>query len=235
MKHLLFQISAPIQSWGNEHARQERPSDDHPRKSGILGLLGAATGKGRADGWHREIAESTGFATLVLRPGHRMVDYHTVLTPRGVGRYATRREEVEASDYTVETEREYLSDSYFLVALWAHQDLDLSFLSQALEQPVFELFAGRKACVLALPPAPLLVDTSTLREAFLAYKGKLYEPLLEEGPFRIYWEDHPSSGLTVVQTVERHDQTVDRMKHRYRVRQENEGSFSFEEAANVPV
>lgn len=232
MKHLLFQIAAPLQSWGNEHARQDRPTDGHPRKAAILGILGAASGKARSDPWHGTASDAIGFAVAVLRPGQRLSDYHTVLTPKAGRAFDTRRDEVEASDYTVETRREYLSDAYFLVALWQRPDgpgAELEMLSEMLTKPVFEIFAGRKSCTLSLPPAPLVVDVPTLFEAFQAYRGRLYPHLVPKKDLscRIYWEDHPSVGLEAVGTAMRNDALVDRPRSLYRARREHEGSLTF--------
>jgi CRISPR system Cascade subunit CasD len=232
MKTLLWQIAAPTQSCGNEHARQDRPTDGHPRKPAILGMLGAARGMARSDLGHVALAQAIGFAVAVLRPGHRFTDYHTVLTPKAGQFFATRREEVAASDYTSETYREYLSDAYFLVAIWQKpegQGADLDALARALENPVFELFAGRKSCSLSLPPAPMVVDATTLLEAFRAYKKRLFTPLVPEGAFtcRIYWEDHPSSGLESTGVHDRKDALVDRARNLFRSRMEYEGSATF--------
>ncbi len=242
MKHLLLQIAAPIMSWGNEQARQDRTTDDHPRKSAILGLLGAALGKLRSDPWHAHASAAFGFASVVLRPGKRLSDYHTVLTPTKGQAYATRREEIEASDYTIETVREYLSDAYFVVTVWqrkADHDMDLDGLAVALESPIFEPYAGRKSCTLSLPMAPMIADVATLRDAFLEYRRNLFIPLLEKGelPCRIYWEDHPSSGLVGVGTRTRLDAIVDRSRSLFNGRTEHEGTVVLFEKGerDVPV
>jgi CRISPR system Cascade subunit CasD len=231
VKHLLCQIAAPMASFGNESARRDRPTDDHMRKSGFLGLLGAAAGKTRADPWHSAISQALGFAVMVLRPGKRMVDYHVVLSPTGPKTYGTRREEVEASDYTSETYREYLTDfPYFVAAVWQHPrgpGAELDLLARALESPVFEVYVGRKCCTLGLPLAPRILDTPTLADAFRAYNEVLYKPLIgDEKTFRIHWEDHPESGLTCTGIIQRRDELVDRQRWDYRFRAENEGSIT---------
>lgn len=224
MKHLVFQIAAPLMSWGNELARRNRPTDGHPRKSAILGLLGAALGKARSDPWHKTANDRFGFATAVLRPGTRITDYHTVATPQGKGSYESRRDELEASDYTIETEREYLSDAYFLIALWESlPGADLERLKEALDQPVWELFAGRKSCPFSLPLAPILLDTPSLQEAFTKY-GYLWKPLLEHEAHSVYWEDHPNAGIASLSSTLRADALVHLEKKLYRQRQEYHGT-----------
>jgi len=234
MKHLVFQLAAPLMSWGNEMAREERPSDGHPRKSAILGLLGAALGKPRSDPWHGESARTLGFATVVLRPGVRMIDYHTVATPEGTKSYESRRDEAEVSDYTVQTLREYLSDAYFLVALWNGTPADLEKYAHFLEEPVWTPYAGRKCCSLSLPFAPQVLDTSTLEEAFQAYR--LYEPLVpEEAEFSIYWERHPATQLVSTSVSARNDALISREKKLFRTRDEYQGTLHLERRDHVSV
>lgn len=231
MKHLIFQIAAPIMSWGNELARTERTSDSYPRKSAVLGMVGAALGKPRSDPWHVETQEALGFATVVLRPGVRMTDYHTVLTPQGPKKYDTRKAEVEASDYTVQTMREYLCDAYFLVGFWqmpVGRGAELEAMARALQEPVWEIYAGRKSCPLSLPAAPLLGEFQSLEEAFLAYKGRLFAPIRpEEKDLAVYWEAHPSTALKSTGIVVRHDGLANRAKRLYRMRSENQGTIAF--------
>jgi len=220
MRHLLFQISALMASFGNEGARMERPTDTHPRKSMILGFLGAALGLGRSDPWFAR----TGLhmATAQLRLGDPLSDYHTVATPPGKEKYMTRAEEVLDSSYTVETYRDYVTDYYGLVAIWANEPpISLERLKEALEAPVFELFVGRKCNTLSLPPAPRILEAATLVEAFQKY-DLVYTPLFNEGEVPIRWEEHPSPGLEATFQTNRMD---DRLGLRqYGMRREYSGS-----------
>jgi CRISPR system Cascade subunit CasD len=231
VKHLIFQIAAPIMSWGNEQARSERTSDGHPRKSAVLGMVGAALGKPREDPWHAETQDALGFAALVLQPGTRMTDYHTVLTPQGPKRYETRAAEISASDYTVQTFREYLCDAYFLVGFWqlpGGRGAELEAMAKALEEPVWEVYAGRKSCPLSLPAAPLLIDVPSLEEAFRGYKDRIFAPLRpERQDLAVYWESHPSTALKSAGAFERHDGLVSRAKRLYRTRSEHQGTIAF--------
>lgn len=231
MRHLLFQIAAPLASFGSAGAKQERATDGHPSKAFALGFLGCALGKKREDPWHSLCADF-GFAVLTVKPGVRVEDYHTVATPRGTDQYATRREEVAQSDYTVETYREYLCDAYFVIALWNSTGAGfiLDEYQEALICPVFELFAGRKSCPLSLPPAPIMIESETLASAFKDYyRCGLYEPLRPEGIINldVHWESHPNAGITLVETYLRKDQVVSRAKRLYRERTELSGFLEF--------
>lgn len=224
MRHLLFQIAAPLMSFGSAGAKQERATDSHPSKAFALGLLGAALGKKRDDPWH-DLSQTLGFAVLTVKPGVRLEDYHTVATPRGGDSYNTRREEAEASDYTVETWREYISDACFVLAVWG--DFDLEGARDALVRPTFEIFAGRKSCPLSLPPAPEIFECDTLEEAFRQYVTRLYPALKpQKGPLPIHWEPHPHPGLDSARTYLRKDQIANRAKRLYRERTECEGVLS---------
>lgn len=227
MKHLLFQIAAPLASFGSAGAKQERATDGHPSKAFALGLLGCALGKKRDDPWH-SLCGDFGFAVLTVKPGVRVEDYHTVATPRGTDRYATRREEVSQSDYTVETWREYLCDAYFVIALWdpANIGFDLAEYQEALIRPTFELFAGRKSCPLALPPAPAVIEAETLAAAFKDYyRYAIYEPLRPEGVvnLEVHWDNQANAGLKCEEIHLRKDVIVNRAKRLYRERTELSG------------
>lgn len=227
MRHLIFQLCAPIMSFGSSGAKQERATDSHPSEGFALGFLGAALGKKRDDPWHKEIA-GLGFGTLTVKPGVRVEDYHTVATPRGIDRYATRREEAFNSDYTVETYREYLSDACFLVAFWGEKFPFISF-QEALIRPTFELFAGRKSCPLSLPPAPLVIEANTLADAFSDYlRLGLYEtfkPKDDVASLSAHWGVHHDPGIEVERSYARKDNVVDRAKRLYMSRVEYEGSL----------
>jgi CRISPR system Cascade subunit CasD len=82
-------------------------------------------------------------AVRVDREGRLMRDYHTAQNVR-------RADPTKGTQDTVLSERFYLADADFLVAL----DGDAAFLTQldcALRRPVWPLFLGRKAFVPALP------------------------------------------------------------------------------------
>lgn len=223
MKILLFQIAAHLMSFGSSGAKQNRMTDSHPGKAFALGLLGAALGKKRSDPWH-DLSKSYGFAVLTIRPGHRMEDYHTVSTSSGDRSFNTRMEEVEASDYTVETWREYISDGYFVIALWDLKDADLDDAAEALVYPTFEIFAGRKSCPLSLPLAPEIMECETLSEAFRKYGQKLYPALKPQNrQCVLHWEPHPNPGIESARVYLRKDQIVNREKRLYRERSEHEG------------
>ena len=54
-----------------------RDSASEPTKSGVVGLLGCALGRGDDDGL-RALSESLRMGVRVDRPGTRLTDYHTI-------------------------------------------------------------------------------------------------------------------------------------------------------------
>lgn len=221
MKYLLFQICASIASFGNEMARMHRTTDTHPRKSMIEGLLGAAQGLLRSDPWFSR----TGLriATAQLRIGEQFSDYHTVATPPGDKTFMTRAEERKESTYTVETYRDYITDYYGLIAIWAENEppIPLERLKEALEAPVFELYVGRKCNTLSLPLAPRIIEAATLLEAFQKY-DMVYTSLFKEGEVPIHWEEHPAPGLEATFQTNRMDERLG--LRQYGMRREYSGS-----------
>jgi CRISPR system Cascade subunit CasD len=67
--------------------------------------------------------------------------------------------------------RDYRTDSAFTIAALALDTAPapLGRLAEALREPSFVLYAGRKSCPLGLPPDPALVTKPTLRDAFAEY------------------------------------------------------------------
>jgi CRISPR system Cascade subunit CasD len=137
MATLLLQCVAPLQSWGTQSEYLVRDTGREPSKSGIIGLLCAALGRGREQPLD-DLAELT-MAVRVDQEGKILRDYHTI----------TDKTRNTAS--TVVSTRYYLADAMFLVALEGQIDI-LRQLQSALKHPRWNLFLGRKSCVPSRPP-----------------------------------------------------------------------------------
>jgi len=141
---LLLRLSAPLQAWGTQSHFTNRDTGREPSKSGVIGLLCAALGRGRS-------ASLDDLAPLhmgvrVDQEGVVRRDFHTA----GMGRTNN-----EVNVYTVGgsmkhdlvvSDRFYLADARFLVGLEGEADL-LAALHEALQRPKWFLFLGRKSCV----------------------------------------------------------------------------------------
>ncbi len=149
---LLLRLAGPMQSWGTQSRFTVRDTGLEPSKSGVIGLLCAALGKPRDEAapaipGRPELPSLAALANLTMavridRPGTMAVDYHTALNVLKASGKSTKK--CEPSN------RYYLADADFLVALEGGHAL-LRRLADALANPIWPLYLGRKAFVPALP------------------------------------------------------------------------------------
>lgn len=141
MSTLLLTLEGPMQSWGTRSRFGVRDTGRAPSKSGVVGLLAAALGRGR----DAPLDDLTAFRMGVRldRPGTREVDFQTAL------------DVAKASGAPPDTSmswRHYLADATFTVGLEGDRQLLDSFVA-ALRAPVWALYLGRRGYV---PSAPIL-------------------------------------------------------------------------------
>jgi len=127
---LLLRLAAPMQSWGSSSRFKQRSTDAAPTKSGVLGLLAAARGIRRTESI--EDLLSLRFGVRLDQPGRIERDFQTARSLDGGHAYPL-------------TERYYLADAVFLAAVEGHEEL-VAGLDEALRNPVFPLFLGRRSC-----------------------------------------------------------------------------------------
>jgi len=144
---LLLQLAGPMQSWGFRSRFDNRDTGLEPTRSGVIGLLCAALGRGR----NTDLSEfeRLHMGVRVDVPGRVALDYHTA---QPVWRGSTA---------TTVSNRYYLADARFLVGLQAEDAVWLGSLEAALRNPVWSLFLGRKSFA---PSLPLHLETPGLRE-----------------------------------------------------------------------
>lgn len=133
MSTLLLRLAAPLQSWGTSSRFVRRNTDRMPSKSGIIGLLAAATGIRRVDPIQDLLSLRIG--VRVEQPGTLERDFQTART----------RDGAESMPLSY---RFYLADAVFAVAVEGERSM-LEGLSAALKRPAYPLFLGRRSC----PPA----------------------------------------------------------------------------------
>ena len=131
---LLLLLKGPMQSWGDSSRYKQRTTGQVPTKSGIIGLLAAAEGRRRTDPVE-DLAELT-LAVRVDQPGSLMRDYQTALA--------------EGAKHANLVTRYYLSDAAFVAALESPHREVVDGLADALKNPRFPLYLGRRSC-----PAPV--------------------------------------------------------------------------------
>lgn len=152
MSTLLIRLAGPMQSWGVQSRFTERDTCLEPSKSGVIGLLCAALGRGR---WE-EISDlaALGLGVRVDREGVLKMDFHTAggTRRRSEGYGVARADGSGPSKDPVVSRRYYLADADFLVGLESECEELLRELDAALACPVWPLYLGRKAFV---PGGPL--------------------------------------------------------------------------------
>lgn len=165
-RYLLLWLEAPLQSWGSDSKFGRRDTLPFPTRSGVLGILLCALG---ASGEQRELlARMTQFSQTVIS--------YVPAKETATGRHKTERDpllmdfQMVGSGYddkdswekmhipktsegkpavgggTKMTFRYYLQNAVFAVTMAAPLELAESF-SFALQNPVYDLYLGRKNCV----------------------------------------------------------------------------------------
>ncbi|MEM7801988.1 MAG: type I-E CRISPR-associated protein Cas5/CasD [Chloroflexota bacterium] len=163
---LFLRLEGPLQSWGERARWSIRDSGPAPTKSGIIGLLACAYGW-RGDDQIRNLSDTLKMGVRIDKPGDRLTDYHTIGGGYETPQLLTAEGKPKKSSGAPHTEismRDYLTDAAFLVALQGDQAL-ISETSEALQNPVWPIFLGRKACVPTRPVYAGVAEAPTLEAA----------------------------------------------------------------------
>lgn len=146
---LMLHLDAPMQSWGIESLYNRRMSGSAPSKSGLCGMVCAALGACKESKEEKEVVN--GFSQIRLitvelhgeSRGAFLRDYHTVQGTRNADGY-------DKTD-AVLTHRFYHSDKRFVALLFSEDRAFLERIRQALLNPVWGVWLGRKCCIPASP------------------------------------------------------------------------------------
>lgn len=168
MPTLLLRFAAPLQSWGSCSKFETRTTEKMPTKSGVIGILAAALGFKRDADLSR--FSELKFGVRADREGETIIDFHTAKS---------------AKDSYV-TYRHYLTDAIFLAGVEGDAPF-LAELENALKNPKFPLFLGRRSCP---PTLPIIIG---IREKDLS------DALREEPPL---CADHKSKARVRIETDE---------------------------------
>lgn len=152
MKTVVLRLEGPLQSWGTQGRFAIRVTDREPSKSGVLGLVGCALGMERNDGATLQQLRQLRMATRVDRQGELVRDYHTVGGGSGREGIWSIKEGKHDRGLTAVTERYYLADARFIVALGSEDTALVERVALALQSPCWPLYLGRRSCV---PSAPV--------------------------------------------------------------------------------
>ncbi|MEU5629160.1 type I-E CRISPR-associated protein Cas5/CasD [Streptomyces tendae] len=165
---LVLRLAAPLQSWGGPSRYNQRETRPQPTKSGVLGLLAAAEGRDREASLTDLVGLQLG--VRVDQPGTLLRDYHTYSDYRGVPLLSAKtnakgqQTRTTPAKHTGVTRRFYLQDAVFVAALRGPKALVQS-LEEAVRNPAFPLFLGRRSCPPTGPVSLGLRTDSPLKEA----------------------------------------------------------------------
>jgi CRISPR system Cascade subunit CasD len=228
--YLVFQLYAPLASWGDQAVGQERPSADHPSRSALLGLIAAALGIERNDDkQHQALATACQFASKVYAVGLTMRDFHTAEVPPMNKKiyYPTRYDELHAAKLgTILSYRSYQQDSLSVVAVWINSNAEVNFqqIKQALDKPHYHLYLGRKSCPLAISLNTQLITADTLKAALDSYQTDKELEVFVKNEHRYYWEKPQDNkmqiGLQQTYKTPRYDNPISRKRWQFSSRDE---------------
>jgi CRISPR system Cascade subunit CasD len=134
MKTILLKLAGPMQSWGTSSRFETRHTDRYPSKSAVTGILAASCGFSRDDSRVKKLGQLD-FAVRVDQPGELLADFHVArrLKPDGT------------LDQAYVTNRYYLQDAVFVVALGGSDEEWMDDLENALRHPYFQPYLGRRS------------------------------------------------------------------------------------------
>ncbi len=168
--YLALKLSGVMQSWGGHTLEDLRHTELMPTRSAILGLLAACLGIDRKHSDRLEaLAQSVTMAvradahsskTGKLLEAQRIMDFHTVMDARKV--------DGKPNKFPVVSRREYLCDAVFTVLLEENENafFSLDDIKQAVQNPVYIPFLGRRSCPITRPLYEADLTASDFKAAF---------------------------------------------------------------------
>lgn len=166
-KMLILRLEGVLQSWGERSSFDNRDSAVMPTKSGVTGLLACALGWPRGDARIALLNSGLRMAVRADRSGTLMTDFHTVTGSKGYLYNVEGKKRV--GEPTLLTPRQYLEDACFTVAL-AGEEATIDACDQALQNPVWQIYLGRKSCVPTYPVRLGVLSFDSLEKAMREMK-----------------------------------------------------------------
>jgi len=167
--YIALRLEGPIQSWGYDSQYNRRNTGLFPTKSAVLGMCCAAMGVPRGSELESSTLErlrSLQFLVISIPrvlnirdvpdalSVRRITDYHTVQNTR------TAKGDIKDSHLTW---RQYLCDATFGAVLKGEKPI-VEETGNALKNPIWGVWLGRKACI---PTAPVYVGIYDTEEEAL--------------------------------------------------------------------
>jgi len=168
IESVILRFAGPQQSWGTTELA-DRNTEPVPTRNAVIGMIAAAIGASRAQ--YPEWLRDTSIWVRVDRAGMLSTDFQTVgAPPPAVGRIRTRHRIATGrsgpADFavpmgngsswtlgggTMVTNRQYLADAEFIVAISHPDGSRVTEISAATREPDFMTYLGRKAFAPTFP------------------------------------------------------------------------------------
>lgn len=136
MKTILLKFAGPLQSWGTSSHFETRQTDLYPSKSAVIGLIAASFGYRRCEDEKIKKLNELKFAVRIDQKGNLIRDYHTAQKYKDSGDF----------ERTYVTNRYYLEDAIFVIALSHTDNQFVEEIYDNLQTPYFQTFMGRRSC-----------------------------------------------------------------------------------------
>lgn len=138
VKTILLKFAGPLQSWGSSSHFENRHTDFYPTKSAIIGIISASFGYRRDNDEEIKKLNKIKFAVRIDQRGNLLRDYHIA-----------RKFKNGIFERTYVTNRYYLEDAVFVVAI-SHEDDDfVDLIEEKLKNPFFQYYMGRRSLPLS--------------------------------------------------------------------------------------
>lgn len=139
MNTILLKFAGPLQSWGVGSNYETRYTERYPSKSGVIGLISACLGYKRNEDEKIRELNSLDFAVRVDRPGNILRDYQIATKYKKTGNNAGEMER------TYVTNRYYLQDAVFVIAIGSEDKELVDKIEKALKSPYYQPFLGKRS------------------------------------------------------------------------------------------
>lgn len=136
-----------MQSWGTSSRFETRTTDYYPSKSAVIGMIAASFGYKRDEDEKIRKLNDLDFAVRIDQEGVLRRDYHI----------ATKYKDSGDIDRNYVTNRYYMEDAVFVVAISHENDEWIDEILYALNHPYFQPFMGRRSCPL---PVDFVIETT---------------------------------------------------------------------------
>jgi CRISPR system Cascade subunit CasD len=152
MKTILMKFAGPLQSWGTKSHFETRGTDRYPSKSAVIGMIAAALGYRRYEDEKLKQLQKLSFAVRIDQPGSLLRDYQI----------ATKYKANGDKDRSYVTERYYLQDAVFVVAVGSEDEQLMTTIWDALQHPYFQLYLGRRSNSINMDYLLKMVESSVI-------------------------------------------------------------------------